>query len=182
MVARSRDDRTALRCRGALMISALENLLYPIGQRAEKLFDARGGLRTQLWLTETATGAREYFETACEIDRDEKMDERHRRMLEDNRKQIAEAEQRHREREEREAAEARKAQDADRAAYSPSTDGRREGELRARGARRRHRGCPPWIVGRQAPSSAWRSRPRDAGGMRRPLCQCGHTVAYVGGR
>ena len=46
----------------------------------------------------------------------EKMDERHRRMLEDNRRQIAEAEQRQREREEREAAEARKAQEAERAA------------------------------------------------------------------
>jgi hypothetical protein len=47
----------------------------------------------------------------------EKMEERHRRMLEDNRKQIAEAEQRQREREEPEAAEARKAQEAERAAY-----------------------------------------------------------------
>ena len=46
-----------------------------------------------------------------------KLDERHRRMLEDNREQIAEAEQRQREREEREAAEARKAQEAERAAY-----------------------------------------------------------------
>jgi hypothetical protein len=45
------------------------------------------------------------------------IDERHRRMLEDNRRQIAEAEQRQREREEREAAEARKAQEAERAAY-----------------------------------------------------------------
>jgi hypothetical protein len=47
----------------------------------------------------------------------EKMEERNRRMLEDNRKQIAEAEQRQRERQEREAAEARKAQEAERAAY-----------------------------------------------------------------
>ena len=38
-------------------------------------------------------------------------------MLEDNRRQIAEAEQRPREREEREAAEARKEQEAERAAY-----------------------------------------------------------------
>ena len=38
-------------------------------------------------------------------------------MLEDNRRQIAEAEQRQRECEEREAAEARKAQQAERAAY-----------------------------------------------------------------
>jgi hypothetical protein len=45
------------------------------------------------------------------------VEERHRRMLEDNRRQIAEAEQRQRERQEREAAEARKAQEADRAAY-----------------------------------------------------------------
>jgi hypothetical protein len=45
-----------------------------------------------------------------------KLDERHRRMLEDNRRQIAE-EQRQREREEREAAEARKAQEAERTAY-----------------------------------------------------------------
>ena len=37
--------------------------------------------------------------------------------LEDNQRQIAEAEQRQREREEREAAEARKAQEAERAAY-----------------------------------------------------------------
>jgi hypothetical protein len=43
--------------------------------------------------------------------------ERNRRVLEDNRRQIAEAEQRQREREEREAAEARKAQEAERAAY-----------------------------------------------------------------
>ena len=47
----------------------------------------------------------------------EKMDERHRLMLEDNRKQIAEAEQRQREREEREQAEARNEQKAERAAY-----------------------------------------------------------------
>jgi hypothetical protein len=45
------------------------------------------------------------------------IEERNRRALEDNRKQIAEAEQRQREREEREAAEARKAQEAERAAY-----------------------------------------------------------------
>ena len=40
-----------------------------------------------------------------------------RRALEDDQRQIAEAEQRQREREEREAAEARKAQEAERAAY-----------------------------------------------------------------
>ena len=45
------------------------------------------------------------------------VEERHHRMLEDNRRQIAEAEQHQREREEREAAEARKAQEAERAAY-----------------------------------------------------------------
>ena len=44
------------------------------------------------------------------------IEERHRRVLEDNRK-IAEAEQRQREREEREAAEARKEQGAERSAY-----------------------------------------------------------------
>jgi hypothetical protein len=43
--------------------------------------------------------------------------EGNRRMLEDNRRQIAEAEERKRGHEEREAAEARKAQGADRAAY-----------------------------------------------------------------
>src|SRR5262245_2311023 len=47
----------------------------------------------------------------------EKYDERHRRMLEDNRRQIADAEQRQRERQEREAAEAREAQEAERKAY-----------------------------------------------------------------
>ena len=45
------------------------------------------------------------------------VEERHRRTLEDNRKQIAEAEQRQREREEREAAEAPKEQEAERAAH-----------------------------------------------------------------
>ena len=40
-----------------------------------------------------------------------------RRALEDNQRQIAEAEQRQREREKREATEARKEQDAERAAY-----------------------------------------------------------------
>ena len=45
------------------------------------------------------------------------LEERNRRVLETNRKQIAEAAQRQREREEREAAEARKAQEAERAAY-----------------------------------------------------------------
>jgi hypothetical protein len=44
------------------------------------------------------------------------VEERHRRMLEDNRKQIAEAEQRQRGRDEREAAEARKGREAERAA------------------------------------------------------------------
>jgi hypothetical protein len=43
--------------------------------------------------------------------------EDNRRMLEDNRRQIAEAEQRQRERQEGEAAEARQAQETDRAAY-----------------------------------------------------------------
>ncbi len=42
---------------------------------------------------------------------------RNRRVLEDNRRQIPEAEQRQREHEEREAAEARKAQEAERADY-----------------------------------------------------------------
>ena len=45
------------------------------------------------------------------------LEERNRRVLEDNRRQIAEAEERTRAREEREAAEARKAQEADRSAY-----------------------------------------------------------------
>jgi hypothetical protein len=45
------------------------------------------------------------------------LEERNRRMLEDNRRQIAEAEERMRAHEEREAAEARKAQEANRAAY-----------------------------------------------------------------
>lgn len=45
------------------------------------------------------------------------LDEGVRRALEDNQRQIAEAEQRQREREEREAAEVRKAQEAERAAY-----------------------------------------------------------------
>ena len=53
----------------------------------------------------------------CERSGGTYLEERHRRMLEDNRRQIAEAEQRQREREEREAAEARKAQEAERAAY-----------------------------------------------------------------
>ena len=45
------------------------------------------------------------------------LDEGVRRALEDNQRQIAEAEHRQREREEREAAEVRKAQEAERAAY-----------------------------------------------------------------
>jgi hypothetical protein len=45
------------------------------------------------------------------------IEERNRRMLEDNRRQIAEAEQRQREFEKQKAAEARKAQEAERAAY-----------------------------------------------------------------
>jgi hypothetical protein len=43
--------------------------------------------------------------------------ERNRRILEDNRRQIAEAEQRQREREEREAAEIEAAKERDRQAY-----------------------------------------------------------------
>lgn len=45
------------------------------------------------------------------------IEERNHRVLEDNRRQIAEAEQRRREREEREAAEARKEQGAERSSY-----------------------------------------------------------------
>ena len=45
------------------------------------------------------------------------IEERDRRALEDNRRQIAEAEERMRAHQERETAEARKAQKADRAAY-----------------------------------------------------------------
>jgi len=45
------------------------------------------------------------------------LEERDRRALEDNRRQIAEAEERMRAHQERETAEARKAQKADRAAY-----------------------------------------------------------------
>ena len=45
------------------------------------------------------------------------LDEGVRRALEDNQRQIAEAEQRQRERGERETAEVRKAQEAERAAY-----------------------------------------------------------------
>ena len=45
------------------------------------------------------------------------LDEGVRRALEDNQRQIAEAEQRQRERDEREGAEAHKAQEAERAAY-----------------------------------------------------------------
>jgi hypothetical protein len=45
------------------------------------------------------------------------VEERHRRMLEGNRRAIAEAEQRQREREEREQAESKAAAEADRAAW-----------------------------------------------------------------
>ena len=62
------------------------------------------------------------------------IDERNRCMLEDNRRQIAEAEERMRAREEREAAEARKAQRADRAPTTPGTDGPRDGADVRRGS------------------------------------------------
>ena len=52
-----------------------------------------------------------------EAAKDTYVDARNRRVLEDNRRQIAEAEQRQREREEREAAEARKEQEVERTAY-----------------------------------------------------------------
>jgi hypothetical protein len=38
---------------------------------AEKLFKARGWLRTMAWVTETGDGRRQMFETACEVARTE---------------------------------------------------------------------------------------------------------------
>jgi hypothetical protein len=61
------------------------------------------------------------------LDWEAKMEERHRRMLEDNRRH-AEAEQRQRERQEREAAEARKARRLSEQPTTPSSAGRRDGE------------------------------------------------------
>ena len=64
-----------------------------------------------------------------------------RRALEDNQRQIAEAEQRQREREEREQAEApRRPQKPIAPLSTPSTVGRREHRCAT------PRGCPPWIV------------------------------------
>ena len=60
---------------GDAMTSAL-NMLHRASWQAEKLFKARGHLRTIVWCTETKDGRRQLFETACEVERAEIFDAR----------------------------------------------------------------------------------------------------------
>jgi hypothetical protein len=46
-------------------------LLQRASWQAEKLFKARGWLRTMVWVTEAKDGRRQMFETACEVARTE---------------------------------------------------------------------------------------------------------------
>jgi hypothetical protein len=52
------------------MTSAV-GMLRRASWQAEKLFKARGYLRTMIWVTETKDGRRQMFETACEVAREE---------------------------------------------------------------------------------------------------------------
>jgi hypothetical protein len=53
----------------------LGRLLQRASWQAEKLFKARGWLRTMLWVTEAKHGPRQMFETACEVERAEISDD-----------------------------------------------------------------------------------------------------------
>jgi hypothetical protein len=50
-------------------------LLHCASWQAEKLFKARGWLRTMVWVTEAKDGRRQMFETACEAERTELSDD-----------------------------------------------------------------------------------------------------------
>jgi hypothetical protein len=49
----------------------LDRLLHRVSWQVEKLFKARGWLRTMVWFTEAKDGRRQMFETACEVERAE---------------------------------------------------------------------------------------------------------------
>ena len=53
------------------MPDSVNCLLQRVSWQAEKLFKARGWLRTMVWCTETEDGRRQMFETACEVERAE---------------------------------------------------------------------------------------------------------------
>ena len=56
------------------MSTALD-MLHRVSWQAEKLFRARGWLRTMVWITETKDSHRQMFETACEVRRAEVSDD-----------------------------------------------------------------------------------------------------------
>jgi hypothetical protein len=56
------------------MPDPVSRLLPRASWRAEKLFKARGWLRTMVWVTEAKDGRRQMFETACEVERAEVSD------------------------------------------------------------------------------------------------------------
>jgi hypothetical protein len=53
------------------MPDPVSRLLQRASWQAEKLFKARGWLRTMVWCTKSADGRRQVFETACEVERTE---------------------------------------------------------------------------------------------------------------
>jgi hypothetical protein len=56
------------------MPDPVSRLLRRASYMAEKLFKARGWLRTIVWITEANDGRRQMFETACEVERTELSD------------------------------------------------------------------------------------------------------------
>jgi hypothetical protein len=56
------------------MPDPVRRLLQRASWQAEKLFKARGWLRTMVWVTEAQDGRRQMFETACEAERAELSD------------------------------------------------------------------------------------------------------------
>ena len=53
------------------MANSVSRLLHRVSWQAEKLFKARGALRTMVWCTESEDGRRQMFETQCEAERAE---------------------------------------------------------------------------------------------------------------
>src|SRR4051812_42169191 len=51
------------------MADLVSRLLHRVSWQAEKLFRARGWLRTMVWCTETKSGRRQMFETAGGVER-----------------------------------------------------------------------------------------------------------------
>ena len=58
-----------------MMADLVSRLLHRVSWQAEKLFRARGWLRTMVWCSETKNGRRQLFETACEAERAEISDD-----------------------------------------------------------------------------------------------------------